>query len=230
MTFPFRYLSIMSAVVAGSLLLATCGGEEEPLWSTPTPVTGTPAASTDPQDFAQFADFVARAVAEQDTSFFAARVQGRAYTCAESDVGGESSGIEQGLCQEAGQQIDVVEHGFWRSGGLLGRPNSMATAIEGYFGSALPGESDDYGTGAVRLYAIGTTRSSDPSRAYKAAILTAITPVDGGATAKPVRTARGINFQYVDGRWVIRGMLWANVLGEELLSADTAPYDEWARY
>jgi hypothetical protein len=231
MKFPLRYLLVIVALAAGSLLLAACGGEEKEeagsLTSTPVPASATAAA--DSEDFAEFADLVARAVAEQDTSFFAERVKGRTYTCTEADVGGEGWGIEQGLCQEVGQQVDVVEHWVWHSEGVLSRPDSMVTAIQDYFASALPGESDDYGTGAVWLYAIGTTRSSEPSRKFKAVILTAITPVDEGAASKPVRTARGVNFQYVEGRWVIIGMLWANVAAEELLSPETAPYDEWER-
>jgi hypothetical protein len=230
MEFPFRHLLVISALAAGSLLLAACGGEEEePLPPTSTPTPGTPTAAADPQDFAEFADLVARAVAAQDTSFFAARVKGRTYTCTQADVPGEGWGIEQGICQEVGQQVDVVEHWFWHSEGLLRRPETMVTAIEDYFATALPGETDDYGTGAVRLYAIGTTRSSEPSQRFKAAILTAITPVGEGAASKPVRTARGIDFQYVDGRWVIIGMLWASVLPEEVLDPKTTPYDEWEK-
>jgi len=231
MKFPFRYLLVISALTMGSLVLAACGGEEEEVslspTSTPAPATATGGA--DPQDFAQFADLVARAVMEQDTAFFAGRVKGRTYTCTQSDIGAEAWGIEQGLCQEVGQQVDVVEFGYWRSEGVLSRPDSMATAIEGYFSSALPGEDDDHGIGAVRLYAIGTTRSSDPGRKFKAAILTAITPVGEGAASNPVRTARGINFEYVEGRWVIRGVLFADVLAEDLLSPETAPYDEWQK-
>jgi hypothetical protein len=231
MKFPLRYLLVISALAAGSLLLAACGGEEEEvsLPPTSTPALATATASADPEDFAQFADLVASAVAEQDMSFFADRVRGRTYTCTEADVAGGESGVEQGLCQEVGQQVDVVEHWFWHSEGLLRRPETMVTAIEEYFASALPGESDDYGTGAVRLYAIGTTRSSEPSRRFKAAILTAITPVGEGAASKPVRTARGIYFRYVDGRWVIVGMLRANGAAEELLSPETAPYDDWEK-
>ena len=246
MQFPLRYLLISSILVSGSLLLAACGGDEEetlPPTATPAPATSapqtpapqTPAPAThtvgaDPEDFAELADLVARAVEEQDTAFFADRVKGRAYTCTETDIGSEAWGIEQGLCQEVGQRVDVVEHGYWRSEGLLQRLDSMVTAIAGYFASALPGESDGYGTGAVQLYAIGTTPSPEPGRTYNAAILTGITPVGEGSASKPFRTARGVNFQYVDGRWVITGMLWADVLAEELLSAETAPYNDWTRY
>jgi len=259
MKFPLRYLLVVSAFVTGSLLLAACGGEEEEplsptstpgstttsvatprstppptatLTATPatTPTPGTSTAAADPQDFAEFSDLVARAVVEQDTAFFADRVKSRAYTCTQSDIGSEAWGIEQGLCQEVGQQVDVVEHWYWHSEGLLRRPETMVGAIEDYFASAVPGQGDAFGTGAVRLYAIGATRSPEPGRAYKAAILTAITPRAQAPTSEPVRTARGVNFEYVEGRWVIVGMLWADVLAEELLSAETAPYDDWKRY
>jgi len=232
MKFPLRHLLVISVLMVGSLALAACGDEdeEEPLSPTSTPAPATATVGADPQDFAEFADLVARAVAEQDTAFFADRVKGRAYSCTEADIGSEAWGIEQGVCQEVAQQVDVVEFGYWRSEGLLKRPDSMVTAIADYFASALPGENDGYGTGAVQLYATGTTRSSEPSLTYRAAILTAITPVGEGAASKPVRTARGVNFQYVDGRWAITGMLWADVLAEELLSAETAPYNDWTRY
>ena len=213
MKFPLRHLLVISALTAGSLLLAACGGEEEETLPspTPTPAPGTPAPQTpapatptvraDPEDFAEFADLVVSAVAEQDMSFFAQRVEGRTYTCTQSDIGVEAWGIEQGLCQEVGQQVDVVEFGYWRSEGVLSRPESMATAIEDYFASALPEESDDYGTGAVQLYAIGTTRSSEPSLTYRAAILTAITPSAKGQPASP----SGRRAASTSGTWTAAG-------------------------
>jgi hypothetical protein len=192
----------------------------------------TPTGGTDPQDFAEFAIDIARAVEEQDTTFFASRVKGRTYTCTESDFVMEGLGpaVESGLCQEVGQQVEVVLHSYWHSEGLSVRPERTVTAIEDYFSNALSGEEDDYGTGAVRLYAIGTTPSSDPTRTYEAAILTAITPRGEGPAREPVRTVRGIHFEYVEGRWVIRWMRFADVLAEELLSPDTAPYDQWERH
>jgi len=233
MKFPRRFLAVVLAVVAGSLLLAACGGEgeeEEPVPGTPTATPRTPTGGTDPEDFAEFADSAARAAAEQDAAFFAGRVRGRTYTCSEADIDGEGlGGVEQGLCQEVGQQLEVVELWYWRSEGVLSQPESLERAIESYFASALPEESDEYGTGAVQLYAIAESQSSDPERPFKVAILTAMTPREGAAS-EPVRTARGILFNYVEGRWVIRGMLTADVLAEELLSPETAPLSEWERY
>lgn len=263
MKFLWRYVAVVAALMAGSLLLADCGGEEEeeaaaptsatpaateevaptktptdgeeeeepfPPAPRPTPALGTPTGGADPEDFAKFAVDIARAVEEQDTAFFAARVKGRTYTCAESDFTEEGLGrtVAQGICEEVGQQVQVVGHSYWHSEGLSVRPEATVTAIEDYFTSALPGEEDDYGPGAVRLYAIGTTPSPDPARTYEAAILTAIIPL--GEARDPARTVRGIHFEYADGRWVIRSMRFANVLAEELLSPDTAPYDGWERY
>jgi hypothetical protein len=244
MRFLRRHAVLAAVLMTGSLLLAACGGEEEAEVAAPTttpvategaapvstPAAGTPAASPDPEDFAEFADLITRAVVERDTPFFAERVKGRTYTCTQYDIGEQVEGIGQGLCQKVGQQLELVQFGFWRSEGLLRRPETMAEAIDKYFSDALPEQSDSYGTGAVQLYALGVTRSTDPGQIYRAAILTAITPRGEGAATEPARTARAVEFEYVEGRWVIRGMLWADVLAEELLSADTAPFNEWQRY
>jgi len=261
MKFLWRYALVVAALIAASLLLAACGGEEEEeaaapttataaateevaptktpiegeeeaLPPTPTPALGTPAGGLDPEDFAEFADLVARAVEEQDTAFFADRVEGKTYTCTEMDVPGEGWGIEQGICQEVGQEVEVVENRFWRSEGLLVRPEAIGEQMGKYFSNALPEEDDEYGAGAVRLYAIGTSRPSDaaPARTYKVAILTAITPLGEDPASEPVRTVRGILFQHAEGRWVIRGMDFATVLAEELLSPETAPFADWQRY
>ena len=245
----WRSATLVVALVIAALLLAACEGEGEEEVApatTATPAateeaapatTATPAATEeaaptktpDPQDFAEFADLIAQAVAEGDSSFFAERVKGATYTCTQNDIGAEVEGIEQGLCQNVGQQLDLVQFGYWRSEGLLRRPVAMASQIEIYFIYALPEENDSYGTGAVRLYAIGTGRSSD-GQTFRAAILTAITGRPEASAIKPARTARGIHFEYVEGRWLIRGMLVADVLAEELLSPETAPYTEWEQY
>lgn len=250
----WRYAMVAAGLMAAFFLLVACGEEEEEEAVAPTapaateeaalpetpaegeeeapPSTATPTVGADPEDFAEFADLIADAVTQQDTAFFADRVQGRPYTCSEVDFAAEGLGppTEHGLCQEVGQQVEVAEFSYWHSEGLLMRPEALAEQIDKYFASALPGENDGYGTGAVRLYAMGETRSTDPERAYKAAILTAITPRGEGAAGETARTARGVHFDYVEGRWVIRGMRVAEVLAEELLSADTAAYDGWQRY
>jgi hypothetical protein len=224
------------AVIAFALLSDDGGTSVD---SVPISKTATPGPSptataaprvTDPEDFGEFADFVAGAAAEQDTAFFAGRVRGTTYTCSEADVYGEGIYDRKSVCQEVGQQLEVVMQCTWASECGLNQPEALVTAIESYFASALPEENDEYGTGAVRLYAIGVTQWTDPERAYKAAILTAITGRREGGASKGARTVRAIFFQYVEGRWVIRGMERADVLAEELLSPDTAPFADWERY
>ena len=122
----------------------------------------------------------------------------------------------------------MVEHWFWHSEGQTVRPEALEEQMDKYFSNALPGEDDDYGSGAVQLYATGETRSPDPERSYEAAILTAITP--DGPASEPVRTVRSVLLKYVESRWVIRGMEFATVGAEELLNPETAPFDEWERY
>jgi hypothetical protein len=205
--------------------------------ATPVPPTPTPEAleEADPPDFREFAGLVARATEDHDTAFFADRVKGATYTCTELDVSGEGlGGAGPGLCEEAGQQIDLVLLAYWLSEGLYTRADAIVRDIENYFANALPGENDDYGTGDVRIYAIAARSSPESGRTFRVAILTAITPGIEGPAAEPVRTARGIDFEYVEGRWVIRGMLVAEVMAEGLLSPEpppyAQPYAEWERY
>jgi hypothetical protein len=240
-------LQLLAVAVGLAVLLAACGGGEEET-STPTPTvtpTPTPTATstptptvtptptptdTDPSDFKEFADLVADVAEEHNTAYFADRVQGETYTCTELDVSGEGlGGAGPGLCKEVGQQFDLVLLGYWLSEGIFTRPEAMATDIDDYFRRALPGENDDFGSGDVQLYAIAGTPlfgEPQPGRTFRAAILTSITS-GAGPTGEPARTARGIHFEYVEGRWVIRGMLVAN---EDLLGPETAPYREWEQY
>ncbi len=225
------------------LLAIACGDEEEVSLATSTPLpqdaaraentpTVSPAASpittaaseADPLDFREFGSLVARAAAERDTAFFNDRVEGEPYTCTESDVDGLDLPIaEPGLCQEVGQQLDLVCVGFYRSEFSCGHAERLVTRIEEYFAEVLPAEEDEFGTGDIRLYAIALTREPEP---LNTAILTAITSPFG----ERARTVRGIDFEYVEGRWVIRSMLVANVLAGELLIPETPHYSDWAPY
>ncbi|NIN66887.1 MAG: hypothetical protein GTO63_19775 [Anaerolineae bacterium] len=243
------WLLLITAILLSTTLLAGCQAVAEPppeptptsmpptstpaSTATPVPPTPTPEAleEADPADFREFAGLVARATEEHDTAFFADRVKGATYTCTELDVSGEGlGGAGPGLCEEAGQQMDLVLLGYWLSEGLYTRPDAIVTEIDNYFGNALPGEKDDYGTGDVRIYAIAARPWPESGVTFRVAFLTAITPGIEGPAAEPSRTVRGIDFEYVEGHWVIRGMLVADGLAEGLLGPETAPYTEWERY
>ena len=213
-----------------SLATATSVSQDAVLAETTPTLSSAPSPDTaavgeaDPVDFREFGSFVARALAERDTAFFADRVEGETFTCTESDVDGiDLAIVERGLCQEVGQQLDLVCVGLYRSEGSCGHPERLVTRIEEYFAAVLPTEEDEYGTGDIRLYAIALTRSPEP---LDTAILTAITSPSGERS----RTVLGIDFEYVEGHWVIRSMLVANVLAEELLTPDTPHYSDWEPY
>jgi hypothetical protein len=200
----------------------------------PTPTPEAPEGEADSPDFREFAGLVARAAQEHNTAFFADRVKGEIYTCTESDVSGEGlGGAGPDLCKESGQQLDLVLLGYWLSEGVYTRPDAIVRDIENYFANALPGEKDQYGTGDVRIYAIGARPAREFGRTLRVAILTSITSRIGAQAGEPVRTVRRIDFQYVEGRWLIRGMLVADGMADGLLSPDhpfAPPYTEWERY
>jgi hypothetical protein len=206
-----------------------------PLTATPTPV---PTGETgDMEGFRAFAQSIAQAAAGHDVAFFTGRVKGEPYTCTEGDVVGVGlGGAEPGLCKEIGQQVDLVPICHWQSECVYTLPGDLTAEIEGYFAQALPGESDSQGTGEVRLFAIGTTQPGlyEGRTTLRTAILTAIAPLTGRPDGAPVRTALGVDFEYVDSNWVIRGMLLAvfpeEALFEGFLSPDTGPYTQVERY
>ena len=177
-----------------------------------TPLPEPPPGEANPPDLREFADLVARAAAEGDTVFFASRVRAEPYTCTEIEVTqGGLGGAEPGLCQEAGQQLDLVLQCFWQSECVHTWPESLAPKIEDYFAEALPAEQDDFGTGEVRLLGVAATPRGfyEGERSISTALLTSIAPLFEQPDREPVRTALGIDFEYVDGRWLIRGMLQA---------------------
>jgi hypothetical protein len=206
-----------------------------PLTATATPL---PTGETgDMEGFRAFAQSIAQAATGQDVAFFAGRVKGEPYTCTEGDVVGVGlGGAEPGLCKEIGQQVDLALICHWQSECVYTLPGDVAAGIEGYFAQALPGDSDSQGTGEVRLFAIAATPPGlyEGRTTLRTAILTAIAPLTGRPDGAPVRTALGVDFEYVDSRWVIRGMLLAafpeEALFEGFLNPDTGAYTEVERY
>ena len=189
-------LAVVTLTLGGLLALACADEETAP---------GVPSAQpgTEARDFREFAGLIARAAAEGDVGFFASRVQPEPYTCSEQEVTeGALGGAEAGLCERAGQRLDLVFLGFWQSEGLYTTPERLAREIE------------DRLVGDVSLYA--TARS--PSAFYQ-----------GRSLYTAILTAGiAIDFEYVGRRWVIRGMSFGGP--QELLDPDTTPYSEWERY
>jgi hypothetical protein len=226
-------LAVVAAIPLAVLTVLACAGEGQDAGPLPT----GPAAETDPVDFGQFAHFIARAAQDGNTAFFASRVEPEPYTCTETEVTqGGLGGAEQGLCQEAGQQVDLVLLCFWQSECTHSPPERLAEQIKNYFARALPQEEDDLGSGEVRLLGVATTPRGfyEGERSLHTAVLTAIAPLVGQQDREPVRTALAIDLEYVEGRWVVRGTLSAAFLEKTLLDAfldpETGPYAEVELY
>ncbi len=127
--------------------------------------------------------------------------------------------------------MDLVLVSRWRSEGYSTWPEAISREIETYFASALPHESDDFGTGDVRLHAIAESRWLRDERTRRVAIFTAITPgMMWPAPGDPTRTVRAIDFEYADERWEITGIMLADILAGELLTAGASPFVGWQLY
>ncbi|MEX1255033.1 MAG: hypothetical protein WEE64_11910 [Dehalococcoidia bacterium] len=186
----------------------------------------------DPEDFAEFAAKVAQAAEDGDVDFFAGRVAGTPHTCTADEVA-ESTGPDapaDPICLEEGfefNQVYIVNYG---APGNTTTEDDLINEIGLFFQGALPDEVDDYGPGSVRLYA--TARPAE-------------SPTDGGDVHTALITAvhnrenvvgravRGIDFQLVDGRWVIPGETAASFpTAVDLIEPSSAVilYQDWVKY
>ena len=186
----------------------------------------------EPEDFAEFADQIARAVERGDTAFFTDRIEGVTHTCTEEEVA-VSTGPDapsEAICLEVGFQFESIYIQSYPGAGQIKTPENLIRDIEQYFQDDLSDEEDSYGSGTVQLYATAIPSSFGEESGVHSAILTAIHKLDVNVTG---RTARGIDFEYVNGRWVIRGELGAGPpLAIDLLEPSIAilVYTGWTAY
>lgn len=202
------------ALLTGALLASACGSGDEP------------------KDFAEFADQIAAAAAAGDVAFFTDRIEGRPYTCSATEValskGPEAP--ERPICLDVGYTFNSVYIQNYPGSTTPTTVDVLAEDLERYFADAVNDAEDEYGPGAVRLYATGVSvQPPAQGRNVRSAILTAIHEQATGEQ----RTARGLDFAYQEGRWVIVGETASSFpLAAELLNAATAAplYKDWARY
>ena len=186
----------------------------------------------DPIAFADFIDSIARAAEEGDTAFFTDRVQGIPNICSEADVAAARgpNAPPQPVCTEAGIQFEVVSITNHGASGQRVTSGVLINDIRSFFVDALADEKDEYGVGAVRLFATATPLTlGEPTGDVHSAILTFIDDASGVSG----RFVRGLDFTFIDGRWVIQSETTAGFpIAVDLLKETTAVplYQDWKRY
>jgi hypothetical protein len=190
------------------------------------------SGSSDPQDFAAFAAKVAKAAQDGDVEFFADRVAGVPHTCTADEVA-ESTGPnapKNPICVEEGFEFDQVYIVNYGAPANATTEDDLINDLQLYFDQAIPQQDDAYGPGAVRLYA--TARPDEPP-ADGPEVHTAILTALHNRNSLVGRTVRGIDFELVDGRWVIPGETAASFpTAVDLLEPSSAVilYQDWAKY
>lgn len=207
---------VLSAAALAALVALACGGDE----------------GGEPTEFAKFADRIARAVEERDVAFFTQRVRGQPHTCTREEVEANQgpNPPPRPLCLEVGFQFEQVYISTYAAQGSFTSKESLIADLDSFFQQALANEEDQYGPGAVRLYATAVPEEAGgPSPSRHTALLTAILEVNG----QRGRHVRGIDFTYKDGRWIIPGETVAGFpVAVELLEPSSADliYEGWRRY
>jgi hypothetical protein len=218
-----RALSPLLATLTISLFaLAACDGGGGPA-ITPLPtIVGSPEAG-EMKGFRTFAALLDEALANQDTDFVIDRVLPTQITC---------SGDERvGPCmdKEAGTVLHGVHSAIWRTDtSELITTDELREDIQAIMNPATPTETDSYGSGEPRLFAL----AAGPAGAIAGqqtfyAIVTAIAP------GEQDNERRVVIYQLVswNEHWRVYGQLEASHLAEEWLSGDCPDcYGKWERW
>jgi hypothetical protein len=182
-------------------------------------------AEADGEDgFRAFAARVEAALAGSDGLFFADRGLEEDLVCAGDEELGPCAGQVAGTALRGIPRVIFQTDAFF-----LTSPEEYADGLVEWFGSAHPELEDDYGDGAVALYALAYQPAGGGGEEVYQAIITAI--VTSGADS--VRQARSLSFRFVDGRWRLAGEVAANLpqTAEAFLSGECDYcYDRWARW
>ena len=191
--------------------------------ATPGPTATAASAPGSMEDFRAFAALIDAALAEGDASFFSDRGEEMEVTC---------QGDEQlGFCM--GQPPGTIFRGIpgtaWQSDAFALFPtDDYESLLEDWFAEALLDQSDEFGDGAVKLFALAQLGGGDGEFL---AITTAI--LNTGPATEVQRQARMLRFAFEEGAWKLRGEILGAVsfTAEPWLSGNcTDCYDQWERW
>ena len=233
MKFAPLVLISVSVVVA-----AACGGGDDvgdataPAASATADVGGArtarPVASPSPLPgtFHEFAAEIDAALRAGDAAFFGERLQTEPVVCDETNT---PPRLGDPACEFIGQQFDGVLVGSWRSEGAVVPAEAAIEHFERLFATSLPDESDQFGTGGPRVYAISAGEMSS------GAVVTALVerPPEFAGEG-PLRAVLSTHWVYVGGgQWRLGSMIVAYVLAEDFLipNNEVRPYyPNWERF
>ena len=230
---------MLVGLALAALLASACGGGGQPA-ATPTPTpalaavaTPTPTPTPIPkaiaapmatpppppgetggfQGFQAFAAQIEQALAIEDEQFFIDRAKLTEISCTGQEVFGPCEGQPAGI-------LSGIPGSAWYSDAFnLFSPQAYAQSLTIYFGAAPSGNSDSYGPGDLRLYALAE-KSVPGFNDIFYAITTSM--VDIYPTGVPIgsteREAHAFKFEFENGQWQFTG---------ELVAVSTATSPDW---
>ncbi len=190
-------------------------------------VTVTQTETSGVQGFRDFAAQIQSAFETQDIDFFLSRAVTEEIVCSPEDV--HEGGPGGPTCEFEGQEFQGFPIGRWQSEGGIVPVEAAVGQIMRLVHEGLPDESDEFGDGRPRVYAIM------PDTDSASAVLTAlIERPDNFAPGGPLRVVVILSWSFAEDRWEITRHLSAFGLAEEfLIPCETAaPYvsETWERY
>ena len=195
--------------------------------ATPTSVPDTPTPPPESGGlggFRAFAPLIDAALADGDGAFFADRGVMQEVTCTGDEF--------VGPCQDqpAGTVLTGIPGGVAQSDAIFYYPpDKFAFFISQWLISDIPAAEDEYGSGALTLYALAYHPAAEGSEEAYQAIVTGM--FSSGPDA--LRQALVLSFRFVDGSWRLTGQLQASIpqTADPYLSGNcTDCYDQWERW
>lgn len=179
--------------------------------ASPTATAGPPTGADQPGDagFRTFAHRFDAALRAQGAVAITARWKTIEVVCRAEDVPRRNDGA---ACEQAGQRYQGVESSSWRSSGGIAPVERVNERLETAASTLHPEVTDGFGDGAMRVYALANTG------AYRTVVTAVITaPPDFAGSPRPIRVAWLVTWEFTDGEWRAKKIMFAYVLAEDLL-------------
>ncbi len=221
---------ILALLLLGAVALAACGGDDAvppkttpaltaTVAATPAPTATAAAATALDESFRAFATEIDAATRAGDVAFFMERLTTEPVVCTEEMVRDRYAGP---ACAADGERFAGFTIGKWRGSGAVVPVATVESLLdEAFFGAVVQQASDEFGSGAPRVYAINM------SGGRYSAILTAI------HGANRVRMAIVTEWERLGADWRMTHIVMALGSGRDFLQPDEAVrsyYPQWERF